>query len=176
MNNGESGLQFLIWTGTKNELDQFFKNLNKKHPSIKFDYKASKNRNVFLDTEIYLHNGKLHTKIYRKETDRQHYLHIKSEHLKLLKGLPYSQAIRSKRVSSNQVDLCNSLIEMKNNFVKQGYHSSLINEHLEKIGLLNRIDLVTVKHTQQKSDRIPLVITYNIFLPSITKTIRKNWK
>ena len=42
MNNGESGLQFLIWTGTKNELDQFFKNLNKKHPSIKFDYKASK--------------------------------------------------------------------------------------------------------------------------------------
>ena len=67
---------FLIWTGTKNELVQFFKDLNKKHLSIKFDYKASKDRIVFLDTEIYLHNGKLHTKIYRKETGRQHYLHI----------------------------------------------------------------------------------------------------
>ena len=33
---------FLIWTGTKNELDQFFKDLNKKHPSIKFDYKGLK--------------------------------------------------------------------------------------------------------------------------------------
>ena len=71
---------FLIWTGTKNELDQFFKNLNKKDPSTKFYNKASKNRIVFLDSEIYLHNGKLYTKIYRKETDRHHYLHIKSEH------------------------------------------------------------------------------------------------
>ena len=88
---------FLIWTGTKNELDQFFKDLNEKHPSIKFDYKASKNCIVFLETEIYLHNGKLHTKIYRKETDRQHFLHIKSEHPKSLKdSLPCSQAIRIK--------------------------------------------------------------------------------
>ena len=44
---------FLIWTGTKNELDQFFKDLNKKHLSIKFDYKTSKDRIVFLDTANY---------------------------------------------------------------------------------------------------------------------------
>ena len=40
-----------ISTGIKNGLDQFFKDLNKKHPSIKFDYKALKNCIVFLDTE-----------------------------------------------------------------------------------------------------------------------------
>ena len=57
---------FLISTGIKNGLDQFFKDLNKKHPSIKFDYKASKNCIVFLDTERYLHNDKLHTKLYKK--------------------------------------------------------------------------------------------------------------
>ena len=149
--------------------------LNKKHPSIKFDYKTSKDRIVFLDTEIYLHNGKLHTKIYRKETDQQHYLHIQSEHPKSLKdSLPYSQAIRTKRISSNQVNLNDSLKETKNNFVKQGYHLSLINKHLERISLLNRIDLTTEKDTRQKSDRIPLVIKYNRFLPNITKTI--SWK
>ena len=37
---------------------------------MKFDYKASKDGIVFLDTEIYLHS-KLHTKIYGKETDPQ---------------------------------------------------------------------------------------------------------
>ena len=63
---------------------------------------------------------------------------------------------------------------MKNNLVKQGYHSPLINEHLERISLLNRIDLITEKDTRQKSDRIPLIITYNPLLPNITKTIRKN--
>ena len=112
--------------------------------SIKFDYKASKDHVVFLDTEIYLPDGKLHTKIYRKETDRQHYLHIKSEHAKSLKdSLPYSQVIRIKRISSNQVDLNNSLKEIKKNFIKQGYRPSLINEHVERISLLNRIDLIT---------------------------------
>ena len=35
-------------------------------------------------------------------------------------SLPYSQVIRIQRISSNQVDLNNSLKEMKNNFVKQG--------------------------------------------------------
>ena len=64
---------------------------------------------------------------------------------------------------------------MKSNFVKQGYHPSLITEHLERISLLNKIDLITEKDIRQKSDRIPLVITYNRFLLNITKTIRKNW-
>ena len=76
---------FLIWTGTKNELNQFFKDLSKKHPTIKFDYKVSKNCIVFLDTEIYLQNNKLHTKIHRIANDQQHYLRIKSKHPKLWK-------------------------------------------------------------------------------------------
>ena len=64
---------------------------------------------------------------------------------------------------------------MKNTFVKQGDHLSLINKHLERISLLNIIDLITEKDTRQKSDRIPPLITYNRFLPNITKTIKKNW-
>ena len=64
---------------------------------------------------------------------------------------------------------------MENNFVKQWYHEVLINEHLESINVLNRIDLLMEKDKRQKSDRIPLVITYNRFLSNITKIFRKNW-
>ena len=64
---------------------------------------------------------------------------------------------------------------MENNFVKQWYHEALINEHLERINVLNRIDLLMEKDKRQKSDRIPLVITYNQFLSNITKIFRKNW-
>ena len=70
---------FLIRTRTKNELDQFFKDLNQKHPSVKFDYKASKDCIVFLDTEIYLQNGKLHTRIYSSDNPKS-----------LKDSLPYS--------------------------------------------------------------------------------------
>ena len=64
---------------------------------------------------------------------------------------------------------------MKNNFVKQGYRPSLINERVKRISELNRIDLVTEKDARHKSDRIRLVITYNQFLPNIIKNIKKNW-
>ena len=112
---------FLNWTGTKDELVQFFKDLNNKHPSMKFGYKASKDRIVFLDTEVNLHNSKLHTRIYRKETDRQHYVHINSEHPKPLKNsLPYSQVIWMKQISLSQTDLSSSLKEIKNNLINQG--------------------------------------------------------
>ena len=43
-------------------------------------------------------------KIYRKETDQQHYLHIKSEHPTSLEDLPCSQTIQIKQINSNQVD------------------------------------------------------------------------
>ena len=33
---------FLIWTRRQNELDQFFEDLNKRHPSIKLDYRTWK--------------------------------------------------------------------------------------------------------------------------------------
>ena len=63
---------------------------------------------------------------------------------------------------------------MKNNFIKQGYHPSLINEHLESIILLNRSDFITDKDTGQKSDRIPLVIACNRFLSNISYRNHQN--
>ena len=78
------------------------------------------------------------------------------------------------RISWNQVDLNNSVKAIKNDLIKQGYHPSLINEHLERINLLNRIDPITEKDAK-KIRQILLPITYNRFLPNIIKTIRKHW-
>ena len=65
----------------------------------------SEERILFLDTEIYIKNNKLHTKIFRNETDRQLFLKIDSEHPKLLKNsIPYSQALQIKRICSTKKD------------------------------------------------------------------------
>ena len=76
---------FFIWTGSKTDLEKVLNELNIIHPSIKFEYEISKDRILFLDTEIYIKNNKLHTKIFKKKTDRQTFLNINSEHPKSLK-------------------------------------------------------------------------------------------
>ena len=76
---------FFIWTGSKTDLEKFLNALNTKHPSIKFEYEISREIISFLDTEIYIKNSKLHTKIFRKKTDHQTFLNVSSEHPKSLK-------------------------------------------------------------------------------------------
>ena len=60
----------------KTDLEKFLNALNTKHPSIKFEYEISKEIISFLDTEIYIKNNQLHTKIFRKKTDRQTFLNV----------------------------------------------------------------------------------------------------
>ena len=59
-------LRYLRLIGTKDQLITFSNDLNTKHNSIKFEYKISQSSIPFLDTEIYIKNSKLYTKICRK--------------------------------------------------------------------------------------------------------------
>ena len=64
---------FFIWTGSGNGLQEFISKISEVHLSIKFDFK----------TQIYFlvitiaktSTGKLSTALYKKEIDRQFYLH-----------------------------------------------------------------------------------------------------
>ena len=65
---------------------KFKQQIHEVHPSIKFDFNFSNKDINFLDTVVYkTQSGKLETKLYMKESDRQAYLHRKSEHPESLK-------------------------------------------------------------------------------------------
>ena len=70
--------------------------LNQQHPSVKFTHKISNEAVEFLDTTVYIDkNNQLQTKLYRKPTDRQNYLHQTSHHPEKRKtNIPFSQALR----------------------------------------------------------------------------------
>ena len=96
---------FLIWIGNKKDLMKFLNELNTKHESIKFKYQISHTRITNLDTDVYIKNNKLYIKIYTKGTNRQTFLNINFEHRKSLKAsIPYSQALRIKRICSITAD------------------------------------------------------------------------
>ena len=66
----------MIWNGTTEELILFIDDLNKKHKTIKFDYKISTKQIEFLDKMVYRdQKHKIQTMIFSKPTDQQTYLH-----------------------------------------------------------------------------------------------------
>ena len=66
---------FQIGDGTKEELISFIHELNKKHQTIKFDYKISTKQIEILDIMVYKdQQHKTHTTIFCKSTD-QPYMH-----------------------------------------------------------------------------------------------------
>ena len=71
---------FFFGRGSKAQLITFLNDLNTKQSSIKFEYKILQSSNPFFNTEVCIKNNKLRTKIYMKETDRQNFFHINSEH------------------------------------------------------------------------------------------------
>ena len=105
----------------------------------------------------YIKSNKLHHKIFRKKTDCQIFLNINSEYTKSLKNsIPYSQALRIKRICSTKKDFDHHSREMTEKFVKQGYDQKLFDEQLEKIDKLVRDDLLQQKDKEQQDPkRIP---------------------
>ena len=65
---------------------------------------------------------KLQATLYKKSTDRQIYFHANSEHPRSLKeSIPYSQALRAKRICSTNSEFETHINTIKDQFVTRGY-------------------------------------------------------
>lgn len=128
---------FVIWKGTKKEFQNFVKELNRCHPTIKFDFEICETEVNFLDTTVYKDtNDKLRTKLYKKPTDRQNYLHLKSEHSpSLKKSIPYSQALRIPRICHDEHDLLENCNKLAETFEKRGYKAEHVQQQIQKPNL-----------------------------------------
>ena len=149
--------------------------LNTEHPSIKFEYEILKEIISFLDTKIYIKNNKLHTKIFRNKTDRQTFLHFNAKHPKSFRNsIPYSKTIWIKRISPNKKDFDYHSRALKERLLKQGYDQKLDDEQLEKVDKLVRDNLLHEKDKKQQDPKhIPLIFTYNWFLPTLQQLFTK---
>ncbi|XP_063616051.1 uncharacterized protein LOC134789349 [Penaeus indicus] len=114
---------FGIFTGTEAELLEYHQELNKIHPDLKFTVEYSKKELPFLDTMVYMDaEGKVQTSVYHKPSNTHQYLHFQSCHPPSLKrSLPYSQALRIKRIVSEPHKLEKALKDMVTFFKNRGY-------------------------------------------------------
>lgn len=166
---------FMIWTSTEQELNKFVNNLNTKHESIKFDHNFSKSEISFLDTVVYVENNILYTKPYTKPTDRQAYLDFTSSHpTHLKKSLPYSQALRIRRNTSNNNTLKTELEKLQTVFATRKYPTEFTSKEIKKVWKFSQKDLL-IKKVKKNTYRIPLVIDYSQELDQLPKLAQQAW-
>ncbi|XP_067048949.1 uncharacterized protein [Acropora muricata] len=113
---------FLIWKGDKDSLIDFLDYLNNVAPSIKFTHEISTDSVNFLDTTVLKDGqGYINSDVYQKPTDTHPYLHWTSAHPPHLKrSIPYSQALRLRRICSSTDTLRKRIIEYSDFFVACG--------------------------------------------------------
>ena len=100
---------FLVWTHGEEKLLEFVDFLNSAHHSIKFTVEYSKETVNFLDVQVIKRGNKVVTDLYTKPTDTHQLLHRSSCHPgHTKKGIPYGQALRIRRICSEDSFLKNN--------------------------------------------------------------------
>ena len=124
---------FFIWTHGKEKLTQFFNQCNIIDPHIKIEQTTSTTKFPFLDVQVINDNGKISTDLYTKLTDTHQYLNWTSCHPRHTKtSIPYSLALRLRRISSNNHFFEKRARELQNVLLYRGYKNKLIKECIMK--------------------------------------------
>ena len=166
---------FLIWKGTEKELQQFLEEINKVHPTIKFDHCYSRESVDFLDTTVKYINRRFTTTLFTKPTDRKAYLHRKSYHpSSTKKSIAFSQACRLRRICTDLTDFWEHANKLKNDLVARGYKEQEVSREIQRAAELDRRTLLTYKE-KETSSRIPLIVTYNQNLPNLKGILDATW-
>jgi len=163
---------FFLWYYTQQELIELYNSLNNYHSTIKFEINYSTSKIHFLDVTLYNENNTLHTTVYTKPTDKKEFLHYDSNHpVHTKKAIPYSQAIRYRRIIDLDDNLTDLLNTLRNRFTRRNYPADVVDQQINKAKEIPRTDILQYKTNEQKhlaftrytnnKPFLPLIITYN---------------
>ena len=176
---------FMIWPHGKNSLDIFVNHLNSSHNTIKFTAETSTSHVNFLDITVSLNEHyELITSLYTKPTDSHNYLLYSSEHPRhLLRGIPYSQFLRVRRICSNIIDFRQHALVLATHFIRRGYPKHLVKAALIRAELQDRNSILNKQRDKttpktpetDKEQSFYLVVTHNPKNPPVRDLISENW-
>ena len=125
---------YILWSGGAEALDCFFWRINYLDPRIQFTMEKENNNILpFLDLSIKRYPDRLETKVYRKETHTQKYIHWRSNHSKncklgILKGLIH----RAHLLCDKKEDLLEEIQLLKDVFMANGYPKRLVERTIKE--------------------------------------------
>ena len=167
----------MIWNLTEEDLLSFISYLNSRHLTIKFTSSHSSSCIPFLDVIVSLNDGNIETDLYPKPTDkRQYLLHSSCHPLHTKRAIPFSLALRLRRICSSDETLSlrsNELIQYLNN---RGCNLSFLEHEGQRVHAITRTDALKPSiSTSNLPSRVLFVITYNPALRSTSSIIQKHF-
>ena len=168
-----------MWTHWEERLNTFLDHCNQCFPTIKFTAEKSTKTINFLDTTIYFNNeGILESTLFEKPQDICTLLHNNSFHSESCKnGIIYSQALRYRRIITDNKELDEKLTILRNNLMRKGYNLPEVKKQFDKIRNLSQKDLLFPNNTKAQTEEknLPFVIPYDNTTIQIGKILKTNW-
>ena len=169
---------FMLWTHGSPSLTTFLQHINTFHPTIKFTHQQSHNSINFLDTTVLLTKQRtLQSTLYIKPTDKGLLLHHASHHpTACKKGIIYSQALRYRRIITNDDELRLHLLRLHKILLARGYSHSTITTAINKATSKTQSQLLQHKPPPATTGvHIPFVTPYNTYLPPLSRILQEHW-
>ena len=167
---------FMIWTEGPDNLKIFIDYLNNIHSTIKFTSSHSSTNIPFLDVSVSLTNdGSISTDLYTKPTDKhQHLLYSSCHPSHTKKAIPFSLALRLRRICSTDATFHTRTAQLTTYLLKRGYNRNFVNKQIRRAADIPRQLTLQTKDVN-KPKRIPFITTFNPSLPHISHIIKKHF-
>ena len=163
---------FTIFVASEEEIKLFESWLNSLDPHLKFTSEYSEKGIPFLDTFCQIEGKKIITRPYNKPTDTKQYLHPTSCHPPhILKSIPYSQALRVKRICSKREDLDDELSNLSGFFKNRNYDMKNVEACLQRV---KQEDIV--KELPNNLPNVVMIIPYHPTNPLFQQTMSQVWE
>ena len=165
---------FLVWTHGEDKLEDFINHINSLHSTIKFTHEFSKSHVSFLDVMVSLDNNKISTDLFVKSTDtHQYHLHTSCHPSHIKKSIPFSLALRIRRICSTTEKFQQRTNELLEFLCKRGHRRQYVQSQISKAFQIPRHDTLFYKSKTRNTDRPVFVTTYNPSLPNLNNVIKK---
>ena len=119
-------------------------------------------------------DGALETDLFCKPSDSKAYLHYDSDHPHhTKKAIPYGLGMRLRRICTQDKDYRRHRAVLHDRLTERGYPDNLVEKELKKA---DSMKAGQSRRRQNKTDRVPLVLTYSSFLPDVRKILQQKRK
>ena len=152
--------------------------INTFHSTIKFSHQQSPTSINFLDTTVLLTKERtLQSTHYIKPTNKSSLLHHASHHpTACKKGVIYSQALRYRRIITDDDELRSHLLRLQKVLLTRGYSHSTITSAINKATSKTQSQLLVHKTPPATTGvYIPFVTPYHTDLPPLSHILQKHW-